>query len=114
LVDFQQQRLRVLHAFDHDQGRGRLVAVGLDRSGDAADADLGGCPRQATVLTGATRTLAVAATGSPLPTYQWRKDGGQFIPNPATWLNQGRWDDQGPEVREQTYEERCKELGVLP
>ena len=25
---------------------------------------------------------------------QWRKDGGQFIPNPATWLNQGRWDDQ--------------------
>ena len=24
---------------------------------------------------------------------QWRKDGGQFIPNPATWINQGRWDD---------------------
>lgn len=24
---------------------------------------------------------------------QWRKDGGQYIPNPATWLNQGRWDD---------------------
>jgi hypothetical protein len=24
----------------------------------------------------------------------WRKDGGQFIPNPATWLNQGRWDDE--------------------
>lgn len=24
---------------------------------------------------------------------QWRKDGGQFIPHPATWLNQGRWDD---------------------
>jgi hypothetical protein len=24
---------------------------------------------------------------------QWNKDGGQFIPNPATWLNQGRWDD---------------------
>lgn len=26
-------------------------------------------------------------------TDQWRKDGGQFIPNPATWLNQGRWKD---------------------
>lgn len=27
----------------------------------------------------------------------WLKDGGQFIPNPATWLNQGRWqDDVGP------------------
>lgn len=24
----------------------------------------------------------------------WQKDGGQFIPNPATWLNQGRWQDQ--------------------
>ena len=25
---------------------------------------------------------------------QWTKDGGQFIPHPATWINQGRWDDQ--------------------
>lgn len=25
---------------------------------------------------------------------QWRRDGGKFIPNPATWLNQGRWDDE--------------------
>jgi hypothetical protein len=24
----------------------------------------------------------------------WTKDAGQFIPNPATWLNQGRWMDQ--------------------
>lgn len=24
---------------------------------------------------------------------KWLKDGGQFIPNPATWLNQGRWMD---------------------
>lgn len=29
---------------------------------------------------------------------QWRKDGGQFIPNPATWLNQGRWDDEPVQV----------------
>ena len=28
---------------------------------------------------------------------QWQKDGGQFIPHPATWLNQGRWQD-APEV----------------
>lgn len=26
---------------------------------------------------------------------QWSKDNGQYIPNPATWLNQGRWDDEG-------------------
>jgi uncharacterized protein YdaU (DUF1376 family) len=25
---------------------------------------------------------------------QWLKDGGQFIPNPATYLNQGRWQDE--------------------
>ena len=22
------------------------------------------------------------------------KDNGQYIPNPATWLNQGRWEDE--------------------
>ena len=25
---------------------------------------------------------------------QWVKDGGQFIPHPATWINQGRWNDE--------------------
>ena len=25
---------------------------------------------------------------------QWAKDGGQFIPHPATWLNRGGWDDE--------------------
>lgn len=25
---------------------------------------------------------------------QWSKDDGQYIPNPATWLNQGRWEDE--------------------
>lgn len=24
---------------------------------------------------------------------QWHKEGGRYIPNPATWINQGRWDD---------------------
>lgn len=26
---------------------------------------------------------------------QWTKDNGQFIPHPATWLNQERWNDAG-------------------
>ena len=30
----------------------------------------------------------------------WRKDNGQFIPNPSTWLNQGRWDDEPAPVLE--------------
>jgi hypothetical protein len=25
---------------------------------------------------------------------QWLKERGQYIPNPATYLNQGRWQDQ--------------------
>ena len=27
---------------------------------------------------------------------QWRKNSGQFIPNPATYLNEGRWQDEKP------------------
>lgn len=27
-------------------------------------------------------------------TEQWSKDNGQFIPHPATWLNQKRWQDE--------------------
>lgn len=27
---------------------------------------------------------------------QWTKDDGQFIPMPATWLNQKRWQDEAP------------------
>lgn len=26
-------------------------------------------------------------------TDQWRRDGGQFVPYPATWLRGERWDD---------------------
>lgn len=25
---------------------------------------------------------------------QWQKDGGQYIPNPSTWINQKRWEDE--------------------
>lgn len=28
---------------------------------------------------------------------QWRTENGRFIPNPTTWLNQGRWDDEPPQ-----------------
>jgi len=29
---------------------------------------------------------------------QWCKDGGRFIPYPARWLNQGRWEDEEVEL----------------
>ena len=35
-------------------------------------------------------------------TDQWKKDGGQFIPAPATWLNQGRWQDEITSVHQST------------
>lgn len=31
---------------------------------------------------------------------QWRRNGGQYIPNPATWLNQERWLDELPKLKE--------------
>ena len=35
----------------------------------------------------------VAAVEAQRSSPQWTRDGGQFIPHLATWLNQGRWDD---------------------
>ena len=40
---------------------------------------------------------------------QWRKQNGQFIPNPATWLNQGRWDDVIESATEQRKGEKTHE-----
>lgn len=40
-------------------------------------------------------TIRMAITAQAA-TEQWRKDGGNFIPMPATWLNQQRWLDELP------------------
>lgn len=34
---------------------------------------------------------------------QWQKEGGQYIPNPATWLNQKRWEDGEPAKAEKDW-----------
>lgn len=34
------------------------------------------------------------AVASQRTSAQWTKDDGRFIPNPATWLNEARWDDE--------------------
>lgn len=36
----------------------------------------------------------MTAIGKARATDQWQRENGRFIPNPATWLNQGRWDDE--------------------
>ena len=59
------------------------------------------------------------AVREQMTTAQWTKEGGQYIPNPTTWLNQGRWDDKteinietttatpaGKTVRAQQYDQR--------
>ena len=41
----------------------------------------------------------MAAVKAAKVSKQWNRDDGQFIPNPATWLNQGRWDDELEEMK---------------
>jgi hypothetical protein len=36
----------------------------------------------------------MAAVQKQKTSIEWAKDGGQYIPHPTTWLNQGRWDDE--------------------
>lgn len=42
----------------------------------------------------ATLEAMLAAVASQRKSPQWVKDGGEFIPHPATWLNQRRWEDE--------------------
>lgn len=37
----------------------------------------------------------------------WTRDNGQYIPHPATWLNQGRWEDEERSGGEQKQKEKC-------
>jgi hypothetical protein len=45
-------------------------------------------------------------------TEQWQRDGGQFIPHPATWLNQRRWEDE-PEAMPTAFDEPDWMRGAL-
>ena len=39
-------------------------------------------------------TSIVEAVEAQIKSSQWKKENGRFIPNPATWLNQRRWEDE--------------------
>lgn len=71
--------------------------AGKDAAGKAftkAMARIGGEDPLATIMAGIERALP-----------GW--DDPQFIPHPATWLNQGRWEDDAPVIRtEQRHERR--------
>lgn len=36
----------------------------------------------------------IPAVEAQMKTADWKKDGGQFIPYPATWLNRGEWENE--------------------
>ena len=40
----------------------------------------------------------LAAIAIQRTTKQWTDNGGQYIPHPSTWLNEGRWQDEGVQV----------------
>ena len=44
---------------------------------------------------------------------QWQKDNGQYIPNPSTYLNQRRWEDESNQKNEnKSYNfPKCKKCG---
>lgn len=45
---------------------------------------------------------------------QWQKQNGQFIPHPATWLNQERWDDDISSLEHDDYFTReLKRMGEI-
>jgi len=62
----------------------------------------------------------LAAIESQKQSDQWQKENGRFIPMPATWLNQGRWDDKLPayqpkgEYGRQIERRALKESGEYP
>jgi hypothetical protein len=37
----------------------------------------------------------ISKINEQMKTENWLKDNGQYIPHPATWLNQKRWEDEG-------------------
>ena len=44
---------------------------------------------------------------------QWKKDGGQFVPHPRTWLSQGRWKDSVDLVDETKHSAEAKRTADL-
>lgn len=42
----------------------------------------------------ATLDRMIESVRSQKKSEQWKREGGQFIPNPETWLNQRRWEDE--------------------
>ena len=51
---------------------------------------------------------------------QWKTDNGKYIPNASTWLNQRRWEDETPQIKNNGHKpesqpvKKYRELSDLP
>lgn len=61
----------------------------------------------------AERHLLVPAVEMQKQSRQWQAEGGRFIPNPSTWLNQGRWLDE-PQKEEPERKPAADQKPVKP
>lgn len=63
------------------------------------------------------RERIAVAVATAQGSQQWNRENGRFVPNPATWLNQGRWDDEytpaTPEPPRMGAAQKPNTLGVL-
>jgi hypothetical protein len=48
--------------------------------------------------------VCLAAVSVQSASIDWLKDNGQFIPHPATWINQRRWEDVPTEVKKKPFD----------
>lgn len=54
----------------------------------------------------------IAAVEAAKKSRQWLRDQGQYIPNPSTWLNQQRWEDELDTIpSQQTGNKRHYDIG---
>lgn len=51
----------------------------------------------------ALQTAMLEAIARQSASDDWKRDGGKWIPYPATWLNDRRWEDQLPGVDDDPY-----------
>lgn len=57
-----------------------------------------------------TLAAMLAALDVQRRSVDWCKDGGRYIPHPATWINARRWEDQMPEVNKPQTPERVYDV----
>ena len=75
---------------------GREVGPRLAKRFARAILELGG-NNAGLVCPSADLDMALEAIARQRTWEQWTREGGQFIPHPATWLNEGRWQDEPPQ-----------------